>query len=141
MQIHNFALDPVAHVDEGILQFLAEAVQLELEVGLVVAGHETHVVGAAELNLALIVTILVLGQEVRELLVVLQLRLFHGHDLLDVHLELLQMANELILLLLELDYVATVFSQVGLGHIQLRQLDVAFVVFEHVVRGLSLIHI
>lgn len=92
VQVHDLAFDPVAHVYEGILEFFAEAVQLELEVGLVVAGHETHIIRVTKLHLALFVAVLVLGQEIGELFIVLELGLFHGHDLLDVHLELLQVA-------------------------------------------------
>lgn len=54
---------------------------------LVVSRDQSNVVTASKSRFGLLITILVLLEEVCELLVVSQLLLLHGHDLLDVALE------------------------------------------------------
>ena len=92
-------------------------------------------VAAQRLHLALLVVVFVLGQEVGELFVVLQLGLLHRHNLLDVHLEVLQVVHEHLLLLLELVDVFIVVGETALAHIKLRNRNVSLIILEHIVSG------
>ena len=66
-------------------------------------------------------------EEVSKLLVVLELLLFHRHDLLDVGLEVLQVLHQGLLLLLEVVDLVAVLCDSTLGQVVVGNVDVVLV--------------
>jgi hypothetical protein len=136
IQVHHFALDPVANVDEWVDHFTRKCIELNLETGLTVAGDKSERLLA--LADGLLVGLLILVEEGGKLFVVPHLFFFHGHDLLDVLFEVLQVIHENLLLFDVLGDLSVVLLNLRVWQVHVRDLNVDHVPLEDEVGGGSI---
>jgi hypothetical protein len=133
-KVEHFSLDPVPDMNEWVLKLLGQKVKFIFEMGLRVSTNQLDVLVITQSHVCLFLVVFILLEEFGKLFVISKLCLFHGHNLTDVLLEVLEVAHQDLLLFDEIIDVIGVFAQHSLLLVGRRDSNVFVVIRKHSVR-------